>query len=161
MDMLTNNDGSGILDKLNAGEIKLSHEIDNKDSSGSIREITRTGSMYLVETSGIFRGGNNGYDLIRITCTTTGAYAAAKCTVEYYGNDKLLGSSSTDNVVTGSLDYWSGLGGIGVRFQGASMSSGDIWEIEVKSANRAETNTATYNIELNRGYKTISNYRKN
>ncbi len=157
--LVTNPDGTGICDKLNDGKYKLSYETDNTDCKGSVREITRSGSMYLVETASEYYGQD--YDLLRITCTTTGAYAAAKCTVEYYGNDKLLGSSSTDNVVTGSLDYWSGLGGIGVRFQGASMSSGDIWEIEVKSANRAETNTATYNIELNRGYKTISNYRKN
>ena len=41
MDMVTNADGTGLVDKLNAGHIKLSFEIDNSDSSGSIREITR------------------------------------------------------------------------------------------------------------------------
>ena len=157
--LVTNPEGTGICDKLNDGKYKLSYETDNNDCKGSIREITRAGSMRLVETAGEYYGED--YDLIKITCTDAGAYGVAKCTVEYYGNDKLLGSSSTGNIVTGSIEYWSGLGGLGVRFQGASMNVGDIWEIEVKSADRAETNTATYNIELQRGYKTIENYRNN
>ena len=157
--LVTNPEGTGICDKLNDGKYKLSYETDNNDCKGSVRYITQVGSMRLVETAGEYYGKD--YDLIKITCTDAGAYGVAKCTVEYYGSDKLLGSSSTGNIVTGSLDYWGGLGGIGVRFQGASMSQNDVWEIEVKSASRAETNTATYNIELQRGYKTISNYRKN
>ena len=150
MDMVTNADGTGLVDKLNAGHIKLSFEIDNKDSQGSIREITRTGSMYLVETAGEFYGGKNGYDLLKIQCTTQGAYGVAKCKVEYYGSDKLFGSETTDNIVTGGIDYWSGLGGIGVRFQGAAMAENDQWEIEVYSEGMEETNSVTRNISLYR-----------
>ena len=150
MDMVTNADGTGIVDKLNAGHTKLSFEIDNKDSSGSIRQITNTATMYLVETGGEFYGGKNGYDLLRITCTTLGAYGVAKCKVEYYGNDKLFGQETTDNIVTGGIDYWSGLGGIGVRFQGAAMAENDQWEIEVYSEGLEETNSATRNINLYR-----------
>ena len=150
MDMVTNADGTGIVDKLNAGHTKLSFEIDNKDSSGSIRQITNTATMYLVETGGEFYGGKNGYDLLRITCTTLGAYGVAKCKVEYYGNDKLFGQETTDNIVTGGIDYWSGLGGIGVRFQGAAMAEDDQWEIEVYSEGLEETNSATRNINLYR-----------
>ena len=147
--LVTNPEGTGICDKLNDGKYKLSYETDKNDSKGSVRYITQAGSMRLVETAGEYYGED--YDLIKITCSDAGAYGVAKCTVEYYGSDKLLGSSSTGNIVTGSLDYWSGLGGLGVRFQGATMNASDVWEIEVKSAGRAETNTATYNIELNRG----------
>ena len=150
MDMVTNADGTGLVDKLNAGHIKLSFEIDNKDSQGSIRQITNTATMYLVETGGEFYGGKNGYDLLRITCTTLGAYGVAKCKVEYYGNDKLFGSETTDNIVTGGIDYWSGLGGIGVRFQGAAMAENDQWEIEVYSEGLEETNSVTRNISLYR-----------
>ena len=153
MDMLTNAEGTGLIDKLNAGQIKLSFEVDNKDSQGSIREITRSGSMYLVETEGEFYGGRNGYDLIRITCTTAGAYGVAKCKVEYYGNDKLFGSETTDNIVTGGLDDWGALGGLKVRFQGSAMVAGgspDQWEIEVYSEHLEETNSATRNINLYR-----------
>ena len=149
-DMITNADGTGLVDKLNAGHIKLSFEVDNKDSQGSIREITRAGTMYLVETSGEFYGGKNGYDLLRITCTTAGAYGTAKCKVEYYGSDKLFGNETTDNIVTGGLDNLSGLGGIGIRFQGASMSEDDQWEIEVYNERMEETNTVTKSIELYR-----------
>ena len=157
--LVTNPEGTGICDKLNDGKYKLSYETDKNDSKGSVRYITQAGSMRLVETAGEYYGED--YDLIKITCSDAGAYGVAKCTVEYYGSDKLLGSSSTDNIVTGSLDYWSGLGGIGVRFQGATMNAADVWEIEVKSASRAETNTATYNIELQRGYKRSSMYGDN
>ena len=150
MDMLTNAEGTGIVDKLNAGQIKLSFEIDNKDSQGSIREITRSGSMYLVETEGEFYGGNNGYDLLRITCTTGGAYGVAKCKVEYYGNDKLFGQEETDNIVTGTLDNWGGLNGIQVRFQGSSMTADDQWEVEVYNEGMEETNSVTRNISLYR-----------
>ena len=152
MDMVTNNDGTGIIDKLNAGHSKLSFEIDNKDSQGSIREVTRGGSMYLIETAGEFYGGNNGYDLLRITCTTGGAYGIAKCKVEYFGNDKLFGNNTTDNIVTGSLDDWSGLSGISVRFQGSTMNVDDQWEIEVYHEGIEETNSVVRNIELSRGY---------
>ena len=150
MDMVTNADGTGIVDKLNAGHTKLSFEIDNKDSSGSIRQITNTATMYLVETGGEFYGGKNRYDLLRITCTTLGAYGVAKCKVEYYGNDKLFGNETTDNIVTGGLDKWSGLGGLGVRFQGAAMAENDQWEIEVYSEGLEETNSVTRNINLYR-----------
>ena len=150
MDMITNAEGTGLVDKLNVGQIKLSFEIDNKDSQGSIREVTRSGSMYLVETEGEFFGGRNGYDLIRITCTTAGAYGTAKCKVEYYGNDKLFGSETTDNIVTGGLDDWGALGGLKVRFQGSSMSENDQWEIEVYSEHLEETNAVTRNISLHR-----------
>ena len=150
MDMVTNADGTGLVDKLNAGHIKLSFEIDNKDSQGSIREITRTGSMYLVETAGEFYGGKNGYDLLKIQCTTQGAYGIARCKVSYYGNDKLLGQEETDLIPTGGIDYWGSLGGIGVRFQGVSMAVGDRWEIEVYSEGMEETNSVTRNISLYR-----------
>ena len=148
MNMVTNNDGTGLVDKINTGHIKLSFETDNKDSKGSIRQITRSGSMYLIETSGEFSAGHNGYDLLRITCTTGGAYGVAKCKVEYYGSDKLFGQNTTNNIVTGGLDGWSGLGGLGVRFQGSSMTTNDQWEIEVYNEDKTETNTVVRNIQL-------------
>ena len=114
MDMITNAEGTGLVDKLNSGQIKLSFEVDNKDSQGSIREITRSGSMYLIETAGEFYGGHNGYDLLRITCTTAGVYGTAKCKVEYYGSDKLFGQEATNLVVSGGLDDWEGLSGLQV-----------------------------------------------
>ena len=151
--LVTNADKTGITDRLNIGEFKLSFEVDNKDSQGSIRKITQTGTMQLVETAGQYYG--EPYDLIRITCTTLGAYGVAKCKVEYYGNDKLFGQESTDNIVTGGLDDWSGLGGLRVRFQGSAMAEDDQWEIPVVSETRKISNASTGTIQLSRKGKIL------
>ena len=151
--LVTNADKTGITDRLNIGEFKLSFEVDNKDSQGSIRKITQTGTMQLVETAGQYYG--EAYDLIRITCTTLGAYGVAKCKVEYYGDNKLFGSESTDNIVTGGLDDWSGLGGLRVRFQGSAMAEDDQWEIPVVSETRKISNASTGTIQLSRKGKIL------
>ena len=109
--------------------------------------------MQLVETSGQYYG--EPYDVLRITCTTAGAYGTAKVKVEYYGKDKLFVSESTDNIVTGGLDDWSGLGGVRVRFQGASMSEDDQWEVEVASEERRISNASTGTISLSRKGKIL------
>lgn len=146
--LVTNSEGTGITDRLNKGEYKLSFEVDNKDSQGSIRKITQTGTMQLVETAGEYYG--EPYDVLRITCTTGGAYGVAKCKVEYFGNDKLFGSETTNNIVTGGLDQWSGLGGLAVRYQGSSMTADDQWEIPVVSETRSISNASTGTIDLSR-----------
>ena len=151
--LVTNAERTGITDRLNAGEFKLSFEVDDKDSQGSIRKITQTGTMQLVETAGEYYG--EPYDVLRITCTTLGAYGVAKCKVEYYGSDKLFGQESTDNIVTGSLDGWSGLGGLQVRFQGAAMAENDQWEIPVVSETRKISNASTGTISLSRKGKIL------
>ena len=147
-DLVSNSEGTGITDRLNKGEWKLSFEVDDKDSQGSILKIVKTGYMDLVETAGQYYG--EPYDLLKITCTTAGIYGTAKCKVEYYGNDKLLGSETTDNIVTGGIDYWSGLGGLGVRFQGTAMAEDDAWEIPVVSEARKISNASTGTINLSR-----------
>ena len=148
---VTNSERTGIADRLNAGEFKLSFEVDAKDSQGRVNKIVSGGSMDIVETAGEYYGQK--YDLLRITCTTAGAYGVAKVKVEYYGNDKILGQESSPEFVTGGLQSLSGLGGLLVRFQGASMSEDDLWEIEVNSADRKITNAQSSAIELNRtGY---------
>ncbi len=56
--LVTNAERTGITDRLNAGEFKLSFEVDDKDSQGSIRKITQTGTMQLVETAGKYYFGS-------------------------------------------------------------------------------------------------------
>jgi len=146
--LVTNTDGSGLVDKLNKGEAKLSYEVDADDSKGKVRNITKTGTMDIIETAGFYIGES--FDLLRITCTTAGAYGVAKVKVEYYGNDKLLGSEDTDNLVTGRLETYGGLGGLYVRFQGAAMAENDQWEIEVYSEHRKITNAESGGIQLTR-----------
>ena len=150
---VTNTDGTGIADRLNKGEYKLAYEVDSGDSKGAVRAGSGNGgSMDIVETGGAYIG--EPFDLLRITCTTAGAYGVAKVKVEYYGSNKLLGSERTDITVTGTLqDIHNGWY---CRFQGSSMNlSGtpDQWEVEVYSENRKISNAESGAIQLTRrGY---------
>ena len=147
--LITNMDGSGLVDRLNKGEYKLSYEVDSDDSQGKPRAITKSGSMDIIETGGAYSG--EAFDLLRITCTTTGAYGVAIVKVEYYGSDKLFGSEKTDIKVTGGLQHIHG--GWYCRFQGSSMTQNDLWEVEVYSEHRKITNAESGGIQLTRrGY---------
>ena len=147
--LVTNMDGSGLVDRLNKGEYKLSYEVDSDDSQGKPRAITKSGSMDIVETGGAYSG--QAFDLLRITCTTTGAYGVAIVKVEYYGSDKLFGSNTTDIKVTGGLQHIHG--GWYCRFQGASMTQNDLWEVEVYSETRKISNAESGAVQLTRkGY---------
>ena len=148
---VTNAERTGMVDRLNAGEFKLSYEVDAKDSQGKINRINVTGTMDIVETAGAYVGEK--YDLLRITCTTTGAYGAGYVKVEYMADDKIFGAETDPQVVTGGLQALSGLGGLLVRFQGASISQNNVWEIEVNSADRKISNASSSAIDLTRtGY---------
>jgi|TARA_Y100000034_G_scaffold114388_1_gene150456 hypothetical protein len=147
--LVTNVDGSGMVDRLNKGEYKLSFEVDADDSQGKPRTITQSGSMDIIETGGAYSG--QAFDLLRITCTTTGAYGVAIVKVEYYGSDKLFGSETTGIKVTGGLQHIHG--GWYCRFQGASMTQNDLWEVEVYSETRKISNAESGAIQLTRrGY---------
>ena len=147
--LVTNMDGSGLVDRLNKGEYKLSYEVDSDDSQGKPRSITKSGSMDIIETGGAYSG--QAFDLLRITCTTTGAYGVAIVKVEYFGSDKLFGSETTDIKVTGGLQHIHG--GWYCRFQGSSMTQNDLWEVEVYSETRKISNAESGAIQLTRrGY---------
>ena len=147
--LVTNMDGSGMVDRLNKGEYKLSYEVDSDDSQGKPRAITKSGTMDIIETGGAYSG--QAFDLLRITCTTTGVYGVAIVKVEYYGSDKLFGSETTDIKVTGGLQHIHG--GWHCRFQGASMTQNDLWEVEVYSETRKISNAESGSIQLTRrGY---------
>ena len=148
--LVTNADKTGMIDRLNEGEFKLAFEVDSKDSKGKVKELTRGGSMYLVETAGEFTGGQNGFDIIRITCTTAGAYGVAKVKVESFGGNKIFGTESTDHIVTGGLDTFGGLNGLYVRFSGTTMNEDDQWEIVCYGEERAITNAQGASVSLTR-----------
>ena len=149
--LVTNAERTGMVDRLNAGEFKLSYEVDAKDSQGKINRIVGNGNMHIVETAGAYVGEK--YDLLKIEATVTGAYGVGKVKVHYFSDDKIWGSESSEEFVTGGLQSLSGLGGLLVRFQGASITDGDTWEIEVSSANRKISNASSSAIDLTRtGY---------
>ena len=147
--LVTNMDGSGIVDRLNKGEYKLSYEVDSDDSQGKPRAITKSGSMDIIETGGSYSG--EAFDLLRITCTTAGAYGVAKVKVEYYGSDKLFGQEKTDIIVRGTLQEIHN--GWYCRFQGSAMAENDLWEVEVYSETRKISNAESGAVQLTRrGY---------
>jgi hypothetical protein len=139
-----------IIDRLNKGNIKLGFEIDSTDSSGDIIEVTRTGSMYLVETEGEWHGED--YDRIKVKCTTGGVYGTAKVSVFYYGQDKLYGTEKTNEIVTGTLDHIAG--GLRIRFEGNSMSVDDEWHIIVRNFRLNNTNAGIRTIKATHSNRT-------
>ena len=136
-EQITNLDGTGMVDKLNKGEWKLSFETDKSDSSGDIIEVTNAGSMNLVETYGEWNGIK--YDRIQLICTTGGAYGTAKMTIKVSDGTNLYGTEITDWTVTGGLDHISN--GLYGRFEGASMNTNDRWDIEVRNFAMKQTNS--------------------
>ena len=144
--LVVNPDGTGIVDRLNKGESKLAFETDHQDSKGKVREITKSGTMSLIETGGAYIG--NAFELFEIECTTGGAYGTAEVSVKSYGSDKLLGTTTTGVKVTGGLQHV--LNGWYARWQGASMTSGDKWEVQLYSDNKKVTNSDFGSVELYR-----------
>ena len=144
--LVVNPDGTGIVDRLNRGESKLAFETDHQKSKGKVREVTKSGTMSLIETGGAYVGEL--FELFEIECTTGGAYGTAKVSVKSYGSDKLLGTTKTAITITGGLQHIAG--GWYARWQGASMTSGDKWEVELYSDDKKITNLGFGSVELNR-----------
>jgi len=146
MSLVTNPERTGLVDKLNDGVYKLSSEVDANDKKGSIRYRNVSGSMDIVEVSGEYSGGN--YDILKVEIEDTGAYGVGTYKTHYLANDKLFGAVTDSNIITGGLQELVGGSGIWVRFQGASATDGDIWEIEVYGSHRKQTNKSNATIEM-------------
>ena len=144
MNLVTNLERTGLIDKLNDGIYKLSHEVDGNDKKGSIRHRSVAGTMDLVELAGEYQGEL--YDLLKVEIEATGAYGTATFKVHYLSNDQLFGAVSSAEKITGGLQHIHN--GIFGRFQGASATDGDIWEIEVFGSHRKQTNKSNATIEM-------------
>jgi len=147
MSLVTNSERSGILDKLNDGIYKLSHEVDDKDKSGKIQyRVDSNGSMDLVELDGEYVG--EPYDRLKVSISTGGDYGTAEFTVSYMSDDQLEGKTTTPKIISGGLQHlFSGLYG---RFTGSSAHTSDYWIIEVYGSHRKQTNKSNSTIELRR-----------
>ena len=146
MNLVTNPERTGLVDKLNDGIYKLSHEVDANDKKGSIRHRNLSGSMDLVELAGEYRGEH--YDLLKVEIEDSGAYGTGTFKVHYLSNDQLFGAVTSSEKITGGLQHiFNGLYG---RFQGASATDGDIWEIEVFGSHRKQTNKSNATNEMTR-----------
>ena len=142
--LVTNAERTGLIDKLNDGIYKLSHEVDGNDKKGSIRYRNVSGTMDIVELAGEYTGEL--YDLLKVEIEATGAYGTGTFKVHYLSNDQLFGAVSSPEKITGGLQHIHN--GIYGRFQGASATDGDIWEIEVFGSHRKQTNKSNATIEM-------------
>ena len=143
--LVTNPNRTGLIDKLNDGIYKLSHEVDDKDKSGKIlfRSVVTAG-LDLVELTGEYIG--EPYDLLKIEIDTAGAYGTATFTVKHLEDDKLEGGTTDPEIITGGLQHiYNGLMG---RFQGASANADDHWYVEVYSKHRKQTNKSNATIDM-------------
>ena len=144
--LVTNAERTGIVDLLNDGKMKLSFEVSNKSSKGSIKYRNVSGTMDIIELYGDYTGEK--YDLLKVEVETTGAYGTGEFKVHYHSDDKIFGATTSVEKITGGLQHiHNGLYG---RFQGASATDGDIWEIEVYDDSIETTNTVTNSIQLHR-----------
>ena len=144
--LVTNPERTGLIDKLNDGIYKLSHEVDGNDKKGSIRYRNVSGTMDIVELAGEYHGEL--YDLLKVEIEATGAYGTGTFKVHYLSNDQLFGATTSAEKITGGLQHIHN--GIYGRFQGASATDGDIWEIEVFGSHRKQTNKSNATIEMTR-----------
>ena len=145
MSLATNEERTGLLDRLNDGILKLSHEVDDKDKNGKIvYRVDTNGDMDLVELSGTYEGEL--YDRLKISISQSGDYATAKFTVSYLSNDQLEGATTSEEVITGGVQHlFSGLYG---RFSGSSAHTSDFWIVEVMGKHRKQTNKSNATIEM-------------
>ena len=143
--LVTNENRTGIVDKLNDGLYKLSFEVDDKDKSGKIlfRSVVTAG-LDLVELTGDYTG--EPYDMLKIEIDTAGAYGTATFIVKYLSDDKLEGGETTPEIITGGLQHL--YGGLYGRFQGSSAHADDYWHVEVYGKERKVTNKSNTTIEM-------------
>ena len=143
--LVHNSERQGIIDKLNDGILKLSHEVDDKDKNGKIvYRVDSNGSMDLVELGGTYAGEN--YDRLKVAISTSGNYGTAKFTVSYLSNNQLEGGTTNAEIITGGLQHiYNGLYG---RFSGNSANTSDYWIVEVYDGHRKQTNKSNSTIEM-------------
>jgi len=143
--LVTNSERTGLVDKLNDGVYKLSHEVDDKDKNGKIvYRVDTNGSMDLVELAGTYSGEK--YDRIKVAISTGGNYGTAKFTVSYLSNNQLEGATTNPETITGGLQHIHQ--GIFGRFTGNSANTSDYWIIELYDENVKQTNKSNKTIEM-------------
>ena len=144
-----------IIEGINSGKITVTHQITADSSKGIIRDVYYTsGSIRPVELRG--RASLDGFDLIKLIISTSGAIGTAKYDVFVRGNDTL----KSEQVVHGEIingNFQTLAYGLDVRFAGGTDSStantttqADEWEIEVYGSEMDATISQVGSISLTR-----------
>ena len=145
MSQVTNAERQGIIDRLNDGTLKLSHEVDANDKNGKIvYRVDSNGSMDLEELAGEYSGEL--FDRLKIAISTGGNYGSSKFTVSYLANNQLEGATTSEEIITGGMQHiFNGLYG---KFTGTSAHTSDYWIVEVVGSHRKQTNKSNSTIEM-------------
>jgi hypothetical protein len=138
---VTNFEKTGIVDKINSGDIQLSPFRESVDSSGKIIKGSVSGSME-IELSGSYTGQR--YERYKIEVTTTGGYGVGKWKYYSSNSDQLYGNVSSEFTISGQMQSLGS--GLFVRFEGNSATDGDIFFVECR--NDTPTNSKANTIEL-------------
>jgi hypothetical protein len=130
-DRIFNEEGTGILDLLNEGKIKLSFELTSSDG-GSLVEgaINAATTGYPTDPLGT---PSVDYDVYTITIGTGGTLAngTANTTITYSAKDLRGANTAALALVDG---YWQGVGGgMSVRFAPGVYTANDTWLLTVKT----------------------------
>ena len=140
------------IDKINNGETKLSWQVTQSDSQGTVREVSVSGALRIVDTRGHYVGV---YDRIKVKVIAGGAIGTSTYSVWTSGSDK-LGIHEGSQVVTAKTingDYQSLAGGLQIRFAGDktdTATADDEWEIEVTGKYEAVDNARPKTIKMTR-----------
>ena len=154
------NEATDAIDKINAGQTKLSWQITQSDSQGVVRQTSDAGNLRIVDTRGYYVGT---YDKIGVRITTLGTMGTAKYSVWASDGDKIgteimaetSGTATTNADITEVIDgmYQTLAGGLQIRFAGATGDAavaGDAWEIEVTGKYEAVDNARPKTIKMTR-----------
>lgn len=145
--MLMNVDETGLIDQILAGKVKFEFEIDADSSRGSIREISVSGGLKLLETRGIASGVT--WDAIKVIIILGGAIGTA--TYSVFTKDETLKTNEvlTEEVITG--DFQQLAYGLQIRFRGDSAAiANDEWEIVVRGDSEDVTNPGFRTMQASR-----------
>ncbi|MAG59904.1 hypothetical protein CMO96_03905 [Candidatus Woesebacteria bacterium] len=139
---ITNFENTGLVDKINSGDIQLSAFREAVDSRGRIIKGSVSGSMELIELSGNFSGKR--FDRLKIEITVTGGYGTGKFKVWSSSSNALYGVEGQEQTISGSFQPL--FGGLYGRFVGSSATDGDIFFVEAR--NDTPTNSKSGSINL-------------
>ena len=107
--LLSNEEGTGLIDLLWSGKIKLEYEVDADSARGEIRTISVSGEVHLTRTRGAWTG--TGHDRLKVYIETGGAEGTMKYRV--LGHDADLNTEKTLEIVAAieiDLNQWVSLG---------------------------------------------------
>ena len=153
-------EATDAIDKINNGQTKLSWQVTQDDSQGTVRESSVSGNLRIIDTRGHYVGV---YDRLGVRITTAGAIGTAKYSVWCNDGEKIgteimaetSGTATTNADITETVDgmYQTLAGGLQIRFAGDTgdtATAGDSWEIEVTGKYEVVDNASPKSIKMTR-----------